>query len=144
MRHAGAEGDALLLAPGQLARPRLSLLPESDAFEQRFGLRRCLPRPCAPQLERQRDQLANRQLGRERSLVVLVDVAEDPRALAARKPRRVSSEDAHHPGGRPFLRRDGTQQRRLAGAARPEDDDQLALLDGERQALQRGGVALRG
>src|SRR5262249_23140040 len=49
---------------------------------------------------------------------------------------------AHRPGGGPFEPREQPEERGLAGAARTEDGQHLAVRDAKRQALQRGCVAL--
>jgi hypothetical protein len=78
---------------------------------------------------------------------VLLDVPGRQRAVvgqAARgKAAELRTEDARGTRGRPLQPREHPQERRLARAARAEDDQELALLDVERQALQGGRVALR-
>ena len=94
----------------------------------------------AEQREPERDELARGELGCERARVVLVGVAERARAvLEQRAPAQRAQVVAEHADGA----RRGTiepgedaQQRALAGAARPEDDEELAFRDVERQALQ--------
>ena len=99
------------------------------------------------QREPERDELARGQLRRERAGVVLVGVAERARPVldepAAAQRAQIVAEDAHRARRRPVEPGEDAQQRALAGAARPEDDEQLAERDVERQALQRDRRSLR-
>jgi hypothetical protein len=78
----------------------------------------------------------------------LVEVAEGPRAVAGARGgaerAQVKAEDAHRPGRWQVEPREDAQEARLAGAARPEHRQDLALRDRQRQPLQRRGVALGG
>ena len=65
----------------------------------------------------------------------------DPRA----DPARPRVRDAHHGEAarrRPEDRRQDAERRRLAGAVRAEDADELAGVRGEREALERGHAAV--
>jgi hypothetical protein len=57
--------------------------------------------------------------------------------------RQVAPERADHARGGPVEPGQQTQQRRLSGAARPEDRDELALADPSDRPLQRRCIALR-
>src|SRR5581483_4130157 len=147
VRECRAERDPLLLTARELRRPPVALVREADAREEVVGT--CEPcvlgRAAQPELER--DELARRELGRERAAVVLVDVAELGRAVLREPARRqlaeILAEHAHGAGRRPLEAGEEPQQGRLSGAARAEDRHDLALAHGEREALQRCGVALR-
>ena len=71
----GADDDALLLAPRELVRPRVALVGEPDPLEQLVGPPGALGPGRALEPEAEPDELARRQLGRERAGVVLVRVA---------------------------------------------------------------------
>ena len=139
VRERRAQGDALLLAARELARQRVGAVGEADALEQPLGGSRALLRLHAEQVEAKRDELARAQLRRERARVVLVRVAERARAVlgepAAPQRAQVVLEHAHGSRRRAVETGEDAQQRALAGAARAEDDDELAFLDVERQAL---------
>ena len=144
MRQRGAERDPLLLAARELARARAELRLEADALEQRLR-----PRPPldAVGAQPQADQLDRGQLGRERTLVVLVEVADDlgavPRAVAAAERAQVVPEDADRPGRRQVEPGQDAKKGRLSRAARAEHGQDLAFGDAQGQALEGGGVALR-
>jgi hypothetical protein len=57
--------------------PRPAPLGEADALEQLVRTREAHAALFAEQTEPQRDQLLDRQLGRQRLRIVLVDVAEE-------------------------------------------------------------------
>ena len=101
----------------------------------------------AEQREPERDELAGGELRRERARVVLVRVTERARAVleerAPAKRSQIVPEHADRPGRRTVEPREDAEQRALAGAARPEDDEELALGDVEAQTLQRDGRPLR-
>ena len=142
----GAERDALLLAARELAGMRVAAAGQADPREQLVGTR-VAPGTWLPgEAELDADELARRQLACEGTPVVLVGVADRARAEACGLPPSehgdVRSGDGHGAGGRAVEARDDPQQRRLARAARTEDDAQLALLHGHRQPLQRGNAPL--
>ena len=87
--------------------------------------------------------MAAGEVGRERARVVLVeqpDVRGAERGRAGRvEPAELGAEHARRPGGEPLEAGEDAQQRRLAGAARPERDDDLAGLDREVEPLERDG-----
>src|SRR3954471_13232293 len=143
VRKRRAERDPLLLAARELPRPRAELVAEADAPQQVLGARRPL---AALGAKAQADELARVELGRERALVVLVEVADDLRAVAraaaAAERAQVGVEDADRPGRRQVEPREDAQERGLARAARAEHGQDLALRDRQGQALERGRVAL--
>ena len=129
----GAERDALLLAARELGRMARALLCEADPLEQLVGPPQALARRGAAQAELQGDELARAQLGCERTRIVLIRVAEECRAVRRQAPRgqlaEVLAVHAHDAGRRTFEARQQPQQRRLAGAARAEHRQYLALRD---------------
>jgi hypothetical protein len=95
----------------------------------------------------QPDEIARGQLGRQRALVVLVEIAEAPACDSGRG--RAAERRRSEPKTRTLPQRqvepgEDAEEARLAGAARAEHGEDLALRDRERQALQGGGVALGG
>src|SRR5439155_15190791 len=141
-----AEGDALLLAAGELERPRILAFREADALEE-------LVRPLEPaasrlaeQGELKRDELARGELGSERPRVVLVDIAEHSGAVLAKRASadlpQVRAEDVDGPRRRLVQPGEDTEERRLPGPAGSEDDHQLTVADREAQPLEGDGVAL--
>ena len=89
---------------------------------------------------------ARRQLARERAPVVLVGVAGRRRAVAAELPCGEAAEvvagNVHRAGRGALEAGEHAEQRRLARAARPEHDADLAVGDVEGEALQRGHAAV--
>ena len=147
-RERRAERDPLLLAAGELARMSAAAVAEADALQQLVGPRVASRPGLARQPELDPDELARGQLARERAPVVLVGVADRARAEAGGGPAPEGSDvdagDADRARRCAVETGDDPQQRRLAGAARPEDDAELALLDGQGQPLQGGDAAVRG
>src|SRR4051794_15004290 len=147
MRQGGADGDALLLAARQLARERVSAVGEADTLEQTIRDAVALGPADAAERQPQAHELPRPQLGRERACVVLVGVPERAGAVlaqsAAAQGPQVVAEHADRSRRRPVEPGEDAQQRALAGAARAEDDEQLAFGDVERQALERDRGALR-
>ena len=145
-RERSAERDALLLAAGELTRMRVAAAGQAHPGEQLVRARVApgawLPR----EAELHADELARRQLARERTPVMLVGVADRARAVAGSLPpsehRNVRSGDGDGARGRTVEARHDPQQGRLARAARTEDDAELTLLNGHRQTLKRGNAAL--
>ncbi len=143
VRERGAERDPLLLAAGELRGAGAELLAQPDPAQQLLGA----GSPVAPLgAEAEPDQLARGQLGRERLLVVLVEIAHDlgavARAAGAAERAEVLAEDADRPGRGKVEAGEDPQERRLARPARAEHGQDLALGDAQGQALERGGVAL--
>ena len=148
MRDRGAERDPLLLAAGQLAGQRVGPVEEPDALEQGRGTAAPLGGRTPRSPSGSADELRGGQLVGERAPVVLVGVAErrardtvDGRRDAA---PRSSPPTRTRPGRGALEPRDDPHQRRLARAARPEHDAELALLDGERQPLEGGDASVLG
>ena len=79
---------------------------------------------------------------------MLLDIPEQARAVvgepAPPQTADVVAEDRHRPRGGTIEPREKTQKRGLARPAGTEDDDNLPLLDRERQALESRGVPLGG
>ena len=129
-------------SPGRRSRfaPRPTRSSSSSARRSRTVL------ALAAQPELQRDEPPCAQLGGERAGVVLVDIAEQVGAVVGEPARRqladLLAEDADDPCRGLLDAGEDPQQRRLAGPARPEHGDDLSLVDGERETLQRGRVAL--
>ena len=135
MRERGADARPAAARRRRGSRDGRRAVAEADALEQRSPPRRALPSGAAPWSSSwSADRLRAREVGRERPRVVLVEERRDSgrgtRASApgARRPTSVA-EHACAPGGERVEAGDHAQQRRLAGAARPEHDDDLALLD---------------
>ena len=141
-----AERDPLLLAARELAGVRVGAIAQADPLEELVGSGEALLLRDALQAERDRDQLLGGQLAGKRAPVVLVGVAERRRAVVGeatlRERAELQARDADAAGARPLEAGEHPHQRRLARSARAEDDADLALLDVERQALQRGDAAV--
>src|SRR5581483_4191988 len=148
VRERGTDRDALLLAAAELARQRIPAVEQTHALEQTVGDSLALRTRSAEQGEPQRDELARRELRLERPRVVLVGVAQRVRAVLEQRPAaqraQVVVEDAHAARGRAVEPGEDAEERALAGAARPEHDDDLAFGDVEREALQGDRRALGG
>jgi hypothetical protein len=147
VRQRRADGEPLLLSARELVRARAAAVAEADPGEQLVGPGRALSPPLAAQAELQRDQLAGRQLGRERPRVVLVGITERRgpvvRQLLRTQLRQLRAEDADRAGGGPLEPREDPEQRRLAGPARAQHRQHLALAHAQGEALERRGVSLR-
>ena len=130
------DGDALLLAAGELARIGVSLVGQADACEQLarrvLGL---LLRDVADLDRGQHDVLEHRHVWEQVEaledhadfLAYLVDVS-----LAVEH----DAIDADFAGSRLFEVVHAAQQRALARAGRPDNDDDLFLLNCEVDALE--------
>src|SRR5262249_56471362 len=70
------------------------------------------------------------------------DVASKLRHFAVLQAREVASADDDPPARRLDLLQQQLDQRRLAGAGRADDEDELALLDHERDGVERGDIRL--
>ncbi len=146
MGERSAERHPLLLPARELARMRPAPLPQADPLQQ------LVRPPVAPagrntgETELHADELPRGQLARERAPVVLVGVPEHLRPVARRPAGRergdVAIRDVHGAGRRAVEAGDDAHERRLPGAARPEDDADFALLHAQGEALQRGNAAL--
>ncbi len=138
--------DPLLLASGKLTRVRVAPGAQADPREQLVGARLAPRARLAGEPELDADELPRGQLTGERTPVMLVGVADRARAEARRLPTPehcdIRSRHGHGAGGRAVESRHDPQKRRLARAARPQDDAQLTLPHGHGQPLQRGDAAL--
>src|SRR5947209_3860406 len=147
VRERCAERNTLLLAAGERRGMAVTLPRKADAFEQLVCAREPRRARRTAQPELQRDELAHGQLRCERARVVLVGVPEESRAVLRELARRQLAEilAVHAPdAGRGALEpREQPQERRLPRAARPEHGQHLAILDPQRQTLQRSRVAFR-
>ncbi len=125
----------------------VAAVAEADAVEQLVGTGTPALRGLARKPELDPHELARGQLARKRSPVVLVGVADRARAEASGAPAAecadVDPRDADRPRRRSVETGDDPEQRRLARAARPEHDAELALLDRQAQSLERGDTAVR-
>src|SRR5829696_2761548 len=104
MRQRSADGDPLLLAARKLAGAAQALVRETDALEELVG---SLPshRPLgARQSELERDQVSGGQVRIEGARVMLLDIAQEPRAVLGEpttsKLAHVPAEHGDHAGGR--------------------------------------------
>ena len=98
----------------------------------------------ADDLERERDVLADRLVGEQTE--VLEDGADLPpqvRDLPGREPDEVLAQDVDLALGGPLLLEHKPEERGLAGAARADQEDELALFDVERDALECSALLAR-
>ena len=97
--------------------------------------------------EAERDRARDREPRVQRLCVALIDVADRlravPRERTRAEPPEVAPEHPRRPGRRPVDACEQPQHARLAGTARPEHREQLAVRHRQRQPLQRGGVSFR-
>lgn len=138
------DGDALLLAAGQLARHPPLLAPEADQLQDlRYGLADLAAR-FADDLLGEGDVLGDRLVGQQAE--VLEDgpqLAPHVRDLPVGELREVLAEDVHLAVGGPFLAQDEPQEGGLAGAGGADQEDELALGDVEGDISECGPVLLR-
>src|SRR3954470_4321126 len=135
--------DALLLAARQLVRERVRLVREADHREHLRHLLANRRAALALHLERVGDVLGG--VAVRQQLEVLedaADVAAQQRHLAARQPREVAPADHDPAVGRLELLQQQPDQRRLAGSRRADDEDELALVDAERDVAESDDVWL--
>ena len=140
------DGDALLLAAGELGGEPVGHVAEPDVDQR---VERFLPRLCAPhavELPRQRHVLGGGQ--RRDEVELLEDVADAAAsgsgAVRAAERAEVLPGDRDGAGGRDVEAAEQVQERRLARARRAHDGDQLAEPDvevdvDERADLRRSG-----
>jgi len=130
---------ALLLAARQLGGIFAHRIGQPDEVQQLLNPEGDVGPRHAPVRQPIADIVADREVGEER--IGLEDDAEV--ALGRRQRRHVPALLVDRPGGLRIKARDRAQQRRLAAARRPEETDELALLDVERDVAQRceGAVA---
>ena len=95
-------------------------------------------------MQRQADVLEARE--RRQQVEELEDeadlVAPDPRQVVVGQAAERFAVDADLAGGRAIEAADQVEQRRLAGAGRPDDRDHLAARDRQRDVVERDDVAL--
>ncbi len=144
MREGGAERHPLLLsARTAVAARSSSLSPSPTRSSSAAAAARASRRGLPSELEAQGDGVRAREVGRERPRIVLVEQAEVPRPEPRQRARAeapdVGAEHAGRSRGQRVEPRGHAQERRLPGAARPEHDDDLALLDPQGQTLQGDG-----
>ena len=136
------DGDALLLTAGQLARPGVGLVGQTDALEQDACLGLDLVARTALRVDRRLDQVLQHRQVREQ--VEALEHEADAGALAqhvllAQLPQRVAAAlvaddlaaDRHEPPVHPLEVVDDAQQGRLARAGRADDDRHLSGLHDE-------------
>ena len=132
--------------PDSSPRERVGAVAQADPLEQACERARRSLLAHALQAERHRDQLLGAQLAGERAPVVLVGVPERAGPVLGETPLRQRAEigagDDDAAGARPLEPREHPHQRRLARPARPEHDADLALVDVEREPLQRRDAAV--
>jgi hypothetical protein len=132
------EGDALLLAAGQLAGAMEHAVLEADLFEERGGARLHLLARQALDEPRHEDVLERVELGEQ---VVELEDEADGAVAESRQARTAHGGElfAVHrdgAGAHDVERADAVEQRRLAGARLADDADHLAFVDGEIDAAQ--------
>ena len=129
--------DTLALAAGKLGREAARKPVEPDQTQQfqdavaDLGLAR--PAGARPRGEAEGDVVEDAHVAEER--VVLEDEAD--MALADAEPKSVLAGEQHQAGGGEIEAGEDAQERRLAGARGPEQGDELAGVDIERNAMER-------
>src|SRR5213078_1965419 len=97
-------GDPLLLAAGELSRQRVAPVGEADALQELVGPPEPRVGRRSGKAELERNELACRQLGRQRPRVVLVRVADGarpvPRDVSRGQLPELDAENAHDSRGR--------------------------------------------
>ena len=136
-RQRAGEGDALLLAAGQLRRVFAFLPGQVDQRQQLGHAALDVGAFEFLVLQTERDVARHGQVGEQR--VRLKHDAEV--ALGRRQLGDVAPGLPHPPGGLDVEAGDGAQQRGFAAAGRPEEADELALVDGQRHFVQRREIA---
>ena len=136
LHQAARDGDALLHAARQLVRVAAAEALQADQIEHGVGALAALLARRAADAERELDVVERRQPGKQAGLLehhadaVGIGLGDGP-AGAQDGARRLVPEPRHH-----------HQQRGLAAAAGPDDHDEAAGADGERDVLQRRHLAL--
>src|SRR6188508_106295 len=139
VRHDRArDADALLLAAGELARPVLRAILQADEAQGRLDALA----PLAAREPRQQQRQLDVALGREhrQQVVHLEDEADVVRAPACERAvaHRIDALacDLERAAARPVEAADQVQQRRLAGARRPHQREEVAFADVEVELLE--------
>ena len=141
------EGDALLLAAGQLVAVGAAPVRQPDPVRGARSTRwPALGLGHAPQGERQVDRVGRAQVRRERPSVVLLDDADALASMAVEVAARLASVRSRpRTSSRPADGRSRpatqAQQGRLARTGRADDGRDLAGLDGQVEAAQGGDRA---
>src|SRR3954454_9270563 len=133
------DGDALLLAAGQLVREAALLTGEADQVEHlRHGVRDGVP-GLADDLQGERDVLEHGLVGQQPEVLEDdADLAAQLRDLPVREPPDVLAGDVDDAARSALLPQDEPQERRLAGPGRTDEEDELALDDVEAHVVDRG------
>ncbi len=134
------ERHALALAARELRRETPAIALQLDQREQildplaDLGVRRALS--ARPRAQAEGDVLGDIHVPEQR--IILEHEADA--APAHRHGERIAAIEQHAPAARLLEPGNDAQQRRLAGAGRPEQRDQFARLDVERDVGERGGA----
>src|SRR5829696_8947730 len=130
------DGDALLLAPGELVGKVVRALGEPDAREQLPGAR--LGAAVPAQLERHLHVLLRREGGDELKALEHEPnfLTTEPRAVVLAQPGQVRAVELHRAARRRVEAGEKAEQRRLAAPAGTDDGDEGALWHGERHVAQ--------
>jgi len=131
-----SERDSLLLAPRERSHRAALEAGQADEFEQLRRPRRDPLVRVAAHSESEPHVCRDVAVGEER--VVLEHEPDTAPVRGSRTEIRVAEHDAARVGR--LEARDDTEQRRLAGAAGPEDGDDLAVRDFERGVLKCSGT----
>jgi hypothetical protein len=131
--HRARDRDALLLAAGQLPRERRRLVREADERERLGHLLANRLGPVTLHLQRVRHVLGGRPVGQELEVLEHApEVAPEQRNLRVLEPTEVAPADDDPPPRRLELLEEQANDRRLARPRCADDEDELALLDRER------------
>ena len=126
------DGEALFLAARELVREVRRLLGQSHDIQDLGHVIGDAALRSADHFEREGDVLERGAIGEE--LEILENGADLPaqeRDVVARDGSQVDAVDEDQSIGRRLLAGQQTQERGLAGACRPDDGNELAILDGE-------------
>ena len=142
VRERAGDRHALLFAAGQLHGEVVQAVAEPDAMQQ---LARAVGRAgLAAQLERYLHVLERGERGNQ--LEALKDepdfFATELRALVLAEGRQVGVVEEHLTARRCIKTGEQAEQRRLAAARRPDDGDEGALRDAERDVAQHGQLVV--
>ena len=141
------DGDELLLAAGELVRIEVLLADDVEAIEDVADHAVALGLLDVAIRQRHVEVLVHRQMIEQ--VIALEHEADvllvQPRAILRAQPVHRLAAEVVLAGPRAVVHADDVQQRRFAGARRPHDRDELAVLDVERDAPQhpRPGRAVR-
>ncbi len=135
--------DSLLLASGELIGEGVHLVREADHVHDLGHLAPNVAAALTLNLQRVRDILG-RGAGRKELEVLedAADVAAQLRDVRAAEPGQVAAADEDPPAGRLELLQQEADDRRLAGTGGADDEDELALLDHERDVAERRHVGV--